>query len=49
MSTWLEIALTAGTLLSLVLHYVGRKHPSVEAVAKDVDAAESAAKKLAGK
>jgi hypothetical protein len=49
MNTALEIALAVGTVLSLVLHYVGRKHPDAEKAAEYVDEAEDAAKKLAGK
>jgi hypothetical protein len=45
----LEIALAAGTLLSLVLHYLGRRHPVLEKVADAVDDAEDVASGLKDK
>lgn len=46
MQTALDIALAVGTVLSLVLHYIGKTHPSVETAAEDVDAAEKLAQGL---
>jgi hypothetical protein len=46
MNTFITIALSFGTALSLLLHYIGIKHPTVETVAKDVDAAEALANGL---
>lgn len=42
----MQIAMAVGVVLSLVLHLVGRKHPTVEKAAEMVDEAEDAAKKL---
>lgn len=45
MSTAFQIAMAAGVLLSLVLHFVGKKHPTAEKAAEAIDEAEDLAKK----
>lgn len=40
MQTALDIALAFGTLLSLVLHYLGKKNPTAEKVADQIDAVD---------
>jgi hypothetical protein len=46
MNDLLEIALAVGTVLSLVLHYLGRKRPVLEKVADAIDDAEDVASGL---
>jgi len=42
---WMQLALACGVVLSLVLHYLGRKSATAEKVADLVDEAEGALKK----
>lgn len=46
MQTLLDILLAAGTLASLVLHYFGRKNPTAEKIADEIDSVEGKAKAL---
>jgi hypothetical protein len=49
MTTIYSIAMAAGVLLSLVLHYVGRKNATAEKLAEGVDKVEDLAKTVSPK
>lgn len=49
MQAVLDIVLAAATLASLVLHFVGKKHPAAEKVADEIDAVEDEVKAATGK
>jgi hypothetical protein len=49
MEAIIAIVLAAGALLGLVLHALGKKHPSLEAAAEVVDKVEGEIKTVSGK
>ncbi len=49
MQTVLDIVLAAATFASLLLHYLGRKSPTAEKIADEIDVVEGEVKTVAGK